>query len=279
MGSLPQMQQINSPRIEGTSASVQEKVHAKLNDLQPTLQSMEPDMLQTLENVMISLHKMNETNPKFMFHLLFEVSTETDDSQHQIKTGELDVVYSPTIDPDEPRYRQFMLRAVGFFGMISSISRSMNSRGSILPVDAATSPIPVISAAQTPSPNQGPDHANFQQLTRIIQSQSPTKMHDLRIFSHTKLPACFPRQQYDAATQSTRAGNVIDINPHTYNKFKSLNLKKTMWIYTFFFKHASFAATRKYPNMKFLNLYQPFTPDWYYGDFQIGPNFYKYGVS
>ena len=99
-------------------------------------------------------------------------------------------------------------------------------------------------------------------------------MRNLRLFSTSHRTVWFPGKVH-----VHDPNNIITIAQETFEKF-NIHDKVIAWLYEFFFTQANFAATKKYPHLKFKSVYTQFTPDWYNGEFDaVGGLFFKFGVT
>lgn len=234
-----------------------QKIERQMEELTPTLRALSPDLVDSTKALLTMLHSMKGIAPTALFHLILEVTP----AQPTCTTtaGELEVLFSPTIDAESSHYRQLMLRAAGFFGIVSSVARVARDQSHRLarvqPDRTNPPPPPTLQSEQTP----------LQPPRSLLASSPSTGMVDLRIFRVAAIPNWYP-----GSPNSEDRSHVIRVHPMTFHKFKDLSKKVTAWMYNFFFTQANFAASNRFRNGNGRLVYTQFTPPWYKGDFEAG---------
>ena len=92
-------------------------IDAQMSDLDTIFQPMESGVRQSMRSVLVLLSQMQEAVTSSKFHLMLETDDAPDENGRTMT--ELRVVFSPTINPNNPSTSKLLLRAVGFMGLVS----------------------------------------------------------------------------------------------------------------------------------------------------------------
>ena len=254
-----------------STPTAEQLISSQLSQLEPLLGSIAPNLLQKVRTLLSLLYSMKEEAPSAMFHVLLETAPPHTASTLPLHMcGELHLLFSPTIQMDAPQHRQLMLRAAGFFGIISSMARAGQQNMQSHNVQSQDQPQQAV-----PVPTVDPPPHVIPPINELLQSPRLTRRPNLGLFRVEDLPPWFPGK-----SNRIDAANVIHVKSQTFAKFLGLDNRKISWLYNFFFSQAILTASKKFSLPSRSEKYLPFTPPWYKGDFDAGPDeFHKLEVT
>ena len=245
------------PQSAQRGSSTERIIDAEIQELQPLLDRLAPGLLANMRDILRLLHETQSKTDAAKLHVFLESDTSIDGAN----MTELRIMFSPTLIPSNQRCSQLILRAAGLLGLVSRShcirnastqqqGQGMNAAGAIPPDN------------RLPHPEQ------------LLLARPFYDTRDLRLFNLSEIPSWFP-----GTVRVHDASNVIHVKLLTFEKFNLPDMV-IAWMYEFFFTQANFAASRKFPYLKFKSVYTQFTPNWYKGFFKVSDTLcYNMGVT
>ena len=103
--------------------TTEQKIDADIAHLHSILSPLGANFLDSTRSILTHLYRMKDEAPNVMFHLLLEIFPPELDAA--TASGQLQVVFSPTINEDDSTFGRMVMKAAGYFGIISSLARSV----------------------------------------------------------------------------------------------------------------------------------------------------------